>query len=151
MFASPRLNLAALLLAGSFLTSGCGQATPAVTADHSVTWSQTASASGGPPRDGTAIETVYDWFRAWNARDCNRYQSYFERPDWNCKNFTPPSEWQPYADVLCLPTTMSTAKHTKVTCSWAAPNGTRQGGSFWGVDLSQRADHYWQVYDYGEG
>jgi hypothetical protein len=152
MVGTPRCTLAGLLTAGALLLSGCGQATPSAAPARATTWSQTAAASGGPPEDGTAIETVYDWFRAWNARDCDRYQSFFQRPDRNCAHSTPPSEWQPVADVRCLPTSMSTARHTRVTCSWTAPpDRTRLGGSFWSVDLSQRPDHTWQIYDHGEG
>ena len=152
MIGISRLVVAGALMAGTFLMPGCGRATHAITSERTITWDQTASSSGGPPRGGTAIETVYDWFRAGNARDCNRYQSFFQRPDWNCRNFTPPSEWQPYSDVRCLPTSMSTAVHTQVTCSWTVPpDEIRHGGTFWHVDLSQRPDHTWQIYDYGEG
>ena len=139
------------IASSAYLIAGCAQGS-ASTSNRSVTWSQTASAQGGPPANGTPIETVYDWYRAGNAKDCNRYQSYFERPDWGCKNETPPTDWQPVSDVRCLQTSLSTDAHTQVTCSWIEPpNRKRQGGNFWHIDLSLRSDHKWQIYDYGEG
>jgi hypothetical protein len=114
-----RFTLKACLIAGLAVGTcqlvGCGSGSLAAAPERSLTWSQTALPDEGPPKDVTPIDTAYAWFRAANARDCNLYQSFLQRPDLNCQNETPPSEWQTVTNVKCAAEPFSTPKREELS------------------------------------
>ena len=107
---------------------------------------------GGPPEGVRPVETAHAWCRADNAKDWNLFQSILRRPDPNCRDETPPSEWQSVLNVKCTPEPLSAPKDAEVYCSWfVPPDPTRQGGDYWTISFSRGSHHPWLIYNYGEG
>jgi hypothetical protein len=154
----------AVLLAAA-IVSACGGGSSAPQPVRQVTWSQTADDSGGPRPGGTAIESAYGWFRAWNAQDCQSYVSFFVRTNsnfYNCKEDRPFADAGPVSQVKCHMTRNASVRHTQLWCTWYQTansagdafwdRGTGwRGGKIWTMDLSVSSRNTWLIYNYGEG
>lgn len=131
----------ATVASGSLLLAGCAAST-----GHGS--SGTASGSLTP------VQTALAWFRAINARDGSRAQSYFVP----ARAFM--TEWvygyrstgPPFVDVRCRPEGRATTT-ANVYCTFKESPSPDEGNpdTFWSISMERKAGGRWLIDNYGQG